>query len=92
MPTLHEIKEMLKKAELEAEAAVESALGIHPVGTADAAPPAAPEATPEPAPAVATEPVFITEEPYGIVDGVPGVKYQQFGEYFDSQRKFVRKA
>lgn len=82
MPSLKEIKDMLKRAEQEAEAAVDSMLGVAQ----------APVSEPVSEPVEATEPVFVTERPYGQVDGIPGVKYQQDGEYFDSQRKFVRKA
>ena len=89
MPTLKEIKDMLVKAEQEAEQAIESVFeSKEPVAvtTQVAAEPVAVTTQ------VAAEPVFVTEKAYGQVDGIPGVKYQQDGEYFDSQRKFVRKA
>lgn len=93
MPTLKEIKEMLVKAEQEAEQAIESVFESKTESTETApveTPPVAPEsAAPAPSP---SDPVFVSEKAYGVVDGIPGVKYQQDGEYFDSQRKFVRKA
>ncbi len=85
MPTLKEIKDMLVKAEQEAESAIEAVFE----GKV-AAPLAAANLKAEGI--EAAEPVFVTEKAYGQVDGIPGVKYQQDGEYFDSQRQFVRKA
>jgi hypothetical protein len=87
MPTLKEIKDMLVKAEQEAESAIESVFEEKTETSVTGPAPEVPEAgTP------GVEPVFVTEKPYGQVDGIPGVKYQQDGEYFDSQRKFVRRA
>ena len=89
MPTLKELKDMLQKVEAEGEAAIErlfegEAPSIDPqVEEETAAAVAAPEVA---------DPVFVSEKPYGFVDGIPGVKYQQGGEYFDNRRKFVRKA
>jgi hypothetical protein len=91
MPTLKEIKDMLKEAEAKVEAGVES-LFQAPVDPVD--PQVAAETqvvTEEPAPATVDEPVFDSGKPFGWVDGVQGVKYQQDGAYFNSQRKFVRK-
>ncbi len=93
MPTLKEIKDMLVKAEKEAEAAVESALGVTPEAPPvdDAHVAVGSSLFSDPA-VLKEEPVFVTEKAYGQVDGIPGVRYQQDGEYFDSQRKFVRRA
>ena len=77
MPTMKELKAMLKKVEADGEAAIEELFE----GKPEASEPVVPE-----------EPVFVSERPFGLVDGIAGVKYQQDGEYFDSQRKFVRKA
>lgn len=89
MPTLQELKDMLIKAEHEAVAGIEHALGLE---TEDLVPAATAVAVETPAEkAAAADPVWSSETPYGIVDGVPGVKYQQHGAYFSSQFKFVSK-
>jgi hypothetical protein len=89
MPTLKELKNMLKAAESAVEAEVES---LFEEQDKVEAPKAAvkTEAAPDPAP-VSAEPVFEGNKPYGLVDGIPGVKYQQGGAYFNNVRKFVRK-
>ena len=89
MPTLKELKDMLKKAEAEVEAEVESL--FEDPGKAEAPKAAVKTETVAEAPASVVEPMFNGNRPYGLVDGIPGVKYQQDGAYFNNVRKFVRK-
>lgn len=97
MPSLAEIKDMLKNAEAEAEKAIGSMFAPEDEKAPAEEPSAPTAAVLEPARAqqmlreLDAEPVFVSEKPYGLVDGIQGVKYQQDGAYFNNLRQFVRK-
>jgi hypothetical protein len=83
VPTLKDLKNILTGAEAEIEKDVEKLFGE--------APAIAPEVVSIVESPQVQIPIFDVSKPYGQVDGIQGVKYQQDGAYFNNLRQFVRK-